>query len=70
MGAISIKTIWIIEEGVYYNDLPYYTVVCRLKKIAVEKCKKDGFKYNKKQDLWCNDAELIWRHVIQTKFFV
>lgn len=64
-----MKTIWLIEEGIYFDDMPYDTVVCELKKIAIKKCRDDGFKYNSKQDLWCNDKEEKWRHVIRTEFY-
>ena len=54
---------YICTEGAYYRDNSWFKFVTSLKKTAVAICKRDGYKHNKKQDLWLNDNASLWRRI-------
>jgi len=62
-----VKKIWLIEEGLYHNDgFPLFTAI---KKKTIEKCcKKDGYKFNTKDDLYLNEGEQRWRRISKIDF--
>ena len=63
-----MKTLWLVSEGVYYNNYQYGEFVSKTKKTAVDICRKEGFKYSKKDDLWCNNKSLRWRKIERIEF--
>lgn len=54
---------YICTEGVYYRDNGWFEFVTGLKKTAIAICKRDGYQYNRKQDLWLNEAKRQWRRI-------
>ena len=44
---------YVISQGLHHQE-SYVLCVCRTKKIAVEKCRKDGYSYYRKEYLWDN----------------
>ena len=58
-----MKSAWVVQEGVYYHDLYTVAFVCRVKKTALLVCKRDGYKYNKEQDLYLHETKRRWRRL-------
>jgi len=54
---------YVLIEGTYNHDNTFTMFVCDTKKPLQLICKKDGFKYNKNQDKYLKDDELLWREI-------
>ncbi len=54
---------WICYEGPYYSDQYLFEFTTGLKKTAIAINQREGYKYNKKQDLWLNGSERRWRQL-------
>jgi len=62
------KSVWICYEGDYYDDQYLFEFIAGTKKTAEMICKREGYKYNKKQDLWLNDSEAMWRRIERVRY--
>jgi hypothetical protein len=60
--------ICIVKEGSYYSDLFHIEFACKFKKRAIKKCRRDGYKHNRKQDLWGNESTQLWRRIELVRF--
>jgi len=58
-----MKTLWLVSNGTYYNSYQCGEFVTKTKKAAVAICRKEGFKYSEKDELWCNDHINVWRKI-------
>ena len=57
---------YIVTEGPHYCD-GYPRFVCKTKKIAVQRCRNDGYKYSRKDDLWSDEVK--WRVIEEIEYY-
>ena len=63
-----MKYAYVIREGKWYTD-GYFVSVCLTKKSADRFCRKDGFKYSKKDDLYIRNEDSMYRSLHELPIF-
>ena len=58
---MPMSRVWVIEEGAHYTSNGMPEICFKTKKAAEDKCRKDGFKYKKSENLWLDDSH--WRRI-------
>ena len=61
-----MKNVYLIVQAKNYTD-GYPLSVFKTKKIAVKRCRQDGYKYSKQYDLWSNETH--WRTINRIEFY-
>ena len=61
---------YVIVEGKFYSA-GYTLCVCKTKKVAVKKCRDDGFSYCRKDDLWSGEhyGDSYFRRIEREDFY-
>jgi hypothetical protein len=67
----SVATCYVIVEGEFYSE-EHTLCVCKTKKIALQKCRFDGFSYNRKDDLWSGErcGQSYYRRIEREDFYI
>ena len=60
-----MKRIYIIEEAPYYKDGAMAQEASPTKKLAEEKCRKEGYKFNKREELFLNEELGRYRRIVE-----
>jgi hypothetical protein len=61
---MKIKVVYVITEAPYYNDGRYPIAVATSKKKAFALCRANGFKWNKQEKIFLNEAKHLYRDLI------
>ena len=65
---LDMKTICTVHWG-NYGDTGFILFISKTKKRAIELIKQEGgYKYNKEDDLWYNDAKEQWYKLEQLEY--
>ena len=56
--------VWIIREGMFYDDKTWIAEVCRTKQIAVNLTRAHGFTWNSGDGFFSNDKDRLYRKIV------
>jgi hypothetical protein len=61
--------VWVIKQGRYQQEYTWLKSAHKTKNSAQAFCKKDGYKYNKRQELYLNDEIRNYREIEKVEYF-